>query len=199
MSSIMKRVGDEKWFVMPTSWSECLCYLHYRVVSWLCDRITRIVYEEDEPHKIPYQWVPEDMEDEVFKFVVKPHLHPLHDRIFHLMTFMRYYDGKYTYKTWNHLYTQYLHKYWVTYHCFKLWCHLSWLRTLRKMSRTTCMTNPVSSVVWVVWHRMPKLKRSLLLKLKKNSRKVLRTGFTNKDADEENFYLWWCLTLMNNG
>ena len=47
------------------------------------------------------------------------------------------------------------------------------------------MTNPVSSVVWVVWHRMPKLKRSLLLKLKKNSRKVLRTGFTNKDADEQ--------------
>ena len=32
---------------------------------------------------------------------------------------------------------------------------------------------------------MPKLKRSLLLKLKKNSRKVLRTGFTNKDADEQ--------------
>ena len=155
-------------FIMLTSWSQWLCYLHYRVVSWLCDRIPHIVFEEDEPHKIPYQWVPEDMEVEVFKFVVKPHLHPLHDRIFHLMTFMRYYDGKYTYKTWNHLYTQYLHKYWVTYHCFKLWCHLSWLRTLRKMSRTTCMTNPVSSVVWVVWHRMPKLKRPLLLKVKKN-------------------------------
>ena len=135
MSSIMKRVGDEKWFVMPTSWSECLCYLHYRVVSWLCDRITRIVYEEDEPQKIPYEWVPEDMEDELFKFVVKPHLHPLHDRIFHLMMFMRYYDGKFTYKTWNHLCTQYLHRYWVTYHCFKLWCNLSWLRTLKKISR----------------------------------------------------------------
>ena len=67
---------------MPTSWSQCLCYLHYRVVSWLCDRITRIVYEEDKPHKILYKWAPEDMEVEVFNFVVKPHLHPLHDRIF---------------------------------------------------------------------------------------------------------------------
>ena len=151
MSSIIKRVGDEKWFVMPTSWSECLCYLHYRVVSWLCDRITRIVYEEDEPQKIPYEWVPEDMEDEVFKFVVKPHLNPLHDRIFHLMMFMRYYDGKFTYKTWNHLYTQYLHRYWVTYHCFKQ----------KREDPTTFMTNPVSSVVWVMWHRMPKLKRTI--------------------------------------
>ena len=136
MSSIIKRVGDEKKSLAHHAYLvELMSMLLTRAVSWLCDRITRIVYEEDEPHKIPYKWVPEDMEDEVFKFVVKPHLHPLHDRIFHLMTFMRYYDGKYTYKTWNHLYTQYLHKYWVTYHCFKLWCNLSWLRTLKKISR----------------------------------------------------------------
>ncbi|RMX45166.1 hypothetical protein pdam_00024789, partial [Pocillopora damicornis] len=63
-------------------------------------------------HKIPYKRVPEDMEAEVLKYVMKPHLHPLHDCIFHLMTFMSYYDGKYTYMTWSHLYTQYLHKYW---------------------------------------------------------------------------------------
>ena len=48
-------------------------------------------------HKIPYKWVPEGMEAEVLKYVMKPHLHPLHDCIFHLMTFMSYYDGKYTY------------------------------------------------------------------------------------------------------
>ena len=167
------------WFIMPTSWSQCLCYLHYWVVSWLCDHITCIVYEEDKPPKIPYKWVTKNTEDKVYRHVVKPHLHPLNNHIFYLMKFMRYYDGKYTHKTWNHLYTQYLHKYWVTYHCFKLWCNLSWLRTLKKISRmnewkqrsedhTTCMTNSVSSVVWMVWHHMPKLKRSLMVKLKKN-------------------------------
>ena len=120
---------------MPTSWSQCLCYLHYRVVSWLCDHITCIIYEEDKPPKIPYKCVTKNMEDEVFRYVAKPHLHPLNNHIFYLMTFMRYYDGKYTYMTWNHLYMQYLHKYCVIYHCFKLWCNLSWLRTLKKISR----------------------------------------------------------------
>ena len=120
---------------MPTSWSQSLCYLHYRVVLWLCDHITYIVYEEDKPPKIPYKCVTKNTEDEVFRYVAKPHLHPLNNHIFYLMTFMRYYDGKYTYTTWNHLYTQYLHKYWVIYHCFKLWCNLSWLRTFKKISR----------------------------------------------------------------
>ena len=79
------------------------------------------------------EWAPKDMEDEVFRYVTKPHLHRLHDRISHLMTVMRYYDLKYTYTTCNHL--QYLHKYLVTYHCFKLWCNLSRLRTLKNISR----------------------------------------------------------------
>ena len=194
---------------MPTSWSQCLCYLHYWVVSWLCDHITCIVYEEDKPPKIPYKCVTKNTEDEVFRYVAKPHLHPLNNHIFYLMTFMRYYDGKYTYTTWNHLYTQYLHKYWVIYHCFKLWCNLSWLRTLKKISRmkkwkqrredhTTSMTNPVLWVVGVVWHCMPKLKRSLMVKLKKNSRKIWCIHFTNPDVNEENFHLggvwhWWTM------
>ena len=61
----------------------------------------------------------------------------------------------------------------------------------KRDDHTTCMTNPVSSVVWMVWHRIPKLKRSLLLKAKKNQRKNWRTRFTNPDVEEENFYLWW--------
>ena len=35
------------------------------------------------------------------------------------------------------------------------------------------MMSPVLSVDWVVWYRMPKLKRSLMLKLKKGLEKNL--------------------------
>ena len=136
MSSIIRRVNDEK-----ITGSSCLprgvnIYATY-IIEW-CHGFaitSRIVYEEDKLPKIPYKWVTKNTEDKVYRHVVKPHLHPLNNHIFYLMKFMRYYDGKYTHKTWNHLYTQYLHKYWVTYHCFKLWCNLSWLRTLKKISR----------------------------------------------------------------
>ena len=56
-----------RWFIMPTSWSQHLCYLHYRVVSWLCDHITFIVYEEEKPPKIPYKWVTKNTEDKVYR------------------------------------------------------------------------------------------------------------------------------------
>ena len=137
MSSIKKRVHDKKKSLVHHAClvesMSMLLTLSSGVVALRSHHTYRL--QRGWLHKIPYKRVPEDMEAEVLKYVMKPHLHPLHDCIFHLMTFMSYYDGKYTYMTGSHLYTQYLHKYWVTYHCFKLWYYLSWLRTLKKISR----------------------------------------------------------------
>ena len=42
---------------------------------------------------------------------------PPSTRIHHLMTFMRYYEGKYAYNVWNRLYEQYLGECWMGYYC----------------------------------------------------------------------------------
>ena len=54
------------------------------------------MYEDDDVYRIPYDWVPSLMIEDVYKHAMKPHLYPPHTRIRHLMTFMRYYEGKYT-------------------------------------------------------------------------------------------------------
>ena len=60
-----------------------------------CVRIQVLLYEkEDEPHRIPYEWVPSHMIEDVYKHAMKPYLYPPHCRIHHLMTFMKYYEGE---------------------------------------------------------------------------------------------------------
>ena len=98
--------------IMGSWWRRLCCYAtdYYRFVSWVCVRIKGVcvrfkvlVYEDDDVHRIPYDWVPSLMIEDVYKHAMKPHLYPPHTRIHHLMTFMRYYEGKYTY-VWNRLY-----------------------------------------------------------------------------------------------
>ena len=79
--------------IMGSWWRRLYCYAHYRFVSWVCVRIKVLVYEDDDVHRIPYDWVPSLMIEDVYKHALKPHLYPPHTRIRHLMTFVRYYEG----------------------------------------------------------------------------------------------------------
>ena len=110
--------------IMGSWWRPLYCYAHYRFVSWVCVRIKVLVYEDDDVYRIPYDWVPSLMIEDVYKHAMKPHLYLPHTRIRHLMTFMRYYEGKYTYNVWNRLYAQYLGEYWIGYYCVSHWFKL---------------------------------------------------------------------------
>ena len=79
---------------MGSWWRRLCCYALYRFVSWVCVRITVLVYEDDDAYRIPYDWVPPLMIEDVYKHAMKPHLYLPHTRIRHLMTFMRYYERK---------------------------------------------------------------------------------------------------------
>ena len=82
-------------------------YLHYKLSHWVCMKIRDVVYENKTPHKlILYDWVPMSLEHHVFRNKVLPHRFPIHTRIFHIMTFMRFYKGRYTKYVWQQLYLQ---------------------------------------------------------------------------------------------
>ena len=44
------------------------------------------MYEDDDVYRIPYDWVPSLMIEDVYKHAMKPHLYLPHTRIRHLMT-----------------------------------------------------------------------------------------------------------------
>ena len=58
-------------------------------------------------------------------------LYPPHSCIHHLMTFMRYYEGKYIYNVWNRLYQQYLGEFWMGYYCVTHWLKFLRLKRIR--------------------------------------------------------------------
>lgn len=88
--------------------------------SFFCRRIENIVYSY-EHSRVLYDWIPPGCELTLFKYVVRPSTIPLSQRVFHLMLFMRWYRGKYTYRGYRELYSQYLCRYWMTYYCVKVW------------------------------------------------------------------------------
>ena len=74
---------------MGSWWRRLYCYAHYRFVSWVCVRIKVLVYEDDDVYRIPHDWVPSLMIEDVYKHAMEPHLYPPHTRIHHSMAFMR--------------------------------------------------------------------------------------------------------------
>ena len=89
-----KNVCFENHCIMASWWRILCCYAHYRFVSWVCARIKVLVYEDKVPHRIPHEWVPSRMIEDVYKHAMKLHWYRSHIPNHHLMTFMRYYEGK---------------------------------------------------------------------------------------------------------
>ena len=55
---------------MGSWWSRLYCYAHYRFVPWVRIRIKVLVYEDEDVHGIPYEWVPSRMIEDVYKHAV---------------------------------------------------------------------------------------------------------------------------------
>ena len=122
---------------MGSCWSRLYCYAYYRIVSLVCVRIELLLYEDEIPHRIPYERVPLNMMEDVYKHAMKPHLYRPNTSINHLMTFMRYYEGKCTYNVWNRLYEQYFREnYWIAYYSVTHWLNFLWLRRSFKIEET---------------------------------------------------------------
>ena len=88
------------------------------------------------PHKlIPYDWVPMGLEHHLFRNEVLPHKFPIRTRIFHIMTFMRFYKGRYTKYVWQQLYLQYFSNTWLLYYAYILYLKLLCLRRWNALGR----------------------------------------------------------------
>ena len=111
-------------------------YLHYKLSHWVCMKIRDVVYEHETPHKLkPYDWVPMGLEHHVFRNEVLPHRFPIRTRIFHIMTFMRFYKGRYTKYVWQQLYLQYFSNTWLLYYAYILYLQLLCLRRWNALGR----------------------------------------------------------------